>query len=179
MSTSTDPNADRTTHTAPTRAGLVIDDARARRRSGAVLLLGALVVSLVVAPGGEARLYWMPIILGLSYLLAGLVAGKHSLYLAAGLIVSTWGLAVLLVLRGSLTTDFAGTAVTAIGLGLVAAALLPRAGIPVSLASLAVPVLAIGVFELLQAESSEVFSKGWLYGVLLAVRGLYDLRPGD
>lgn len=168
-----------TTAVAPTRSGLTNNGPGARRRSGAVLLVGAAFVSFVVAPGGSAKLYWMPIILGVSYLLAGAVAGRRSLFWAAGLIVSSWGLAVLLLLRGTWTTDFAGTAVTAIGVGLVLAALLPRVGISVSLASLAVPVLLIGVFELLQAESSSVFSKGWLFGIILALRGLYDLRPGD
>jgi hypothetical protein len=163
----------------PTRAGRISSEPRARRRSGAVLLAGAAFVSFVVVPGGSAKLYWMPIILGISYLLAGAVAGKGSLFWAAGLIVSSWGLAVLLLLRGTWTTDFSGTAVTAIGVGLVLAALLPRVGVPVSLASLAVPVLLIGVFELLQAESSSLFSKGWLFGIILALRGLYDLRPGD
>lgn len=168
-----------TTTQAPTRTSHTGPKPAARRRSGAVLLAGALLVSVVVAPGGSAKLYWMPIILGLSYLVAGVVAGKSSLYWAAGLIVSSWGLAVLLVLRGSLTTDFAGTATTAIGVGLVLAALLPRVGIAVAPVSLAVPVLLIGVFQLLQAESSDVFSKGWVYGGILAVRGLYDLRSGD
>ena len=168
-----------TTTAAPTRAGLSTSGPSARRRSGAVLLAGALLVSFVVAPGGTAKLYWMPIILGVSYLSAAAVGGKGSPHWAVGLILSSWGLAVLLLLRGTWTTDFAGTAVMAIGVGLVLAALLPRVGIAVSPALLALPVLLIGVFEFLQAESSDVFSKGWLYGVILGLRGLYDLRPGD
>lgn len=149
----------------------------ARVRSGAVLLAGALLVSLVVVPVGGAELFWMPLLLGLTYLLAGAVVGRHSSYWAAGLVVSCWGLAVLLVLSDVLTTDFAASAVTGIGTGLVLAALLPRVGIAVSTLSLAVPVLLIGVLELLQAESGGVFGKGWFYGAVLAARGLYDLRP--
>lgn len=163
----------------PTRAGSSGIDVGARRRSGAVLLVGALLVSVIVGPVGPAKLYWMPIILGVSYLLAGAVAGRRSLFWAAGLIVSSWGLAVLLLLRGTWTTDFSGTTVAAIGVGLVLAALLPRVGVEVSLASLAIPVLLIGVFEFLQAESLDVFSKGWLFGLILALRGIYDLRPGE
>jgi hypothetical protein len=170
MTTTDAPTSDRSSGSGP--------GAR-RRLSAAVLFGGALLASFAVVPGGSAKLYWIPIIVGVTYLLAGAVVGRQSPLWPAGVIVSSWGLAVLLVLRGTWSTDFSGTAVTAIGVGLLLAALLPRVGVAVSLTSLAVPVLLLGSFELLQAESLDLFSKGWLFGVALALRGIYDLRPGD
>jgi hypothetical protein len=169
-----------TTTDAPTSARSSGRGPGARRRlSAGVLFVGALLASFVVVPGGSAKLYWIPIIVGMAYLLAAAVVGRQSPLWPAGVVVSSWGVAVLLVLRGTWSTDFSGTAVTAIGVGLLLAALLPRVGVAVSLTSLAVPVLLLGSFELLQAESLDLFSKGWLFGVALALRGLYDLRPGD
>lgn len=146
------------------------------RRRGTVLLLGAAVVSLVVSPVGGADLYWMPLVLGLTYLLAAMAGGREGALWSAGLVVTSWAVAVLLVLTGTLQLDFAGAAVTGLGIGAVLASLLPRVGIPAPALSIAAPVLLVGVLELAQSQLHGPLDKGWAYGGLLALWGLWELR---
>ena len=150
----------------------------ARRRRGLVLLLGGVLVALTVAPVGGLALYWMPLLLGLTYLAAAAVGGRRGALWAAGLVVTCWGVAVALVLTGTLHVDFAGAAVTGLGAGAVLAALLPRVGVASSPVSVAVPVLLVGVLELAQAQQHGVLDRGWAYGALLVGWGLWELRPG-
>ncbi len=154
-----------------------------RRQSGIVLLVGAVVVSATVEPIGGAQLYWMPLVLGLTYVLAGLTSGGTSRLAAAGLVVTGWAVAVLLVRSGTLDADFAATGILGLGVGALLACQIPRVGFTVTPYSLAVPVVLVGLLALLQSEAGGVFNKGWLYGGLLAARGLWDLvggqQPGD
>lgn len=147
-----------------------------RRRRGIALLIGAVVLALVVQPVGSAAFYWVPLVSGLTYLLAAASGGRRGALWAPGLMLSFWGAAVVLVLGGTTHVDFASAAVTGLGAGAVAAVALSRVGFAVDAFGIAATVLLAGAFELLDATGPAAFGKGWLYGGLLGLWGLWELR---
>ncbi|MBN9098179.1 MAG: hypothetical protein J0I49_08725 [Pseudonocardia sp.] len=138
-------------------------------------LVGALVVSLAVAPVGPLPFYTTPLILGLTYLTAAAVAGRQATLWAPGLIITAWGGAVVLVFSHTLDADFTAVAVTSLGVGATAAALLGRAGVRVEAIAVALSVLLAGLTELLASLGVAVLGQGWFYGALLGVWVLSDL----
>lgn len=60
-------------------------------RRGAVLLIGAIVLILIVKPVGTLPYFWIPAITGTVFLLAAAVAGKTSPLWGPGVAVSGWG----------------------------------------------------------------------------------------
>jgi hypothetical protein len=144
---------------------------------GLLLLVGGLVVIVLVEPVGPAKLYVMPLVLGVTYLLSSAAGGRSGGLWVPGLIVTAWGVATTTVLSGTLSVDFTAAAVLAIGVGAIAATQLPRAGIPCNPLAIAVVVAAIGALELLEAQAGGVFADGWPWGVFLVLGGLWELRP--
>lgn len=114
------------------------------RRRGIVLIVGAVAIALLVKQIGPLDYYWNPPLVGLVFLAAAAVTGIRSPLWGAGLVVGFWGAAKIL----QNTTDLAWTgafATVCIGLGgLVGAYLLTR-GFAVGVASVAWPVVFIGV----------------------------------
>ena len=148
------------------------------RGRGAVLMVGAVATGLFIAPVGGLGLYWMPLFVGLSYLTASLVGGRTGGLWVPGLMVTFWGLADVLVLSGTLRVDFPSAAIVGIGLGAVLSVLLlPRFGIPVTVLSLAVNTLLIGVLELAEAQLGGALVDGWAWGLLLVIGALWESRP--
>ncbi len=148
------------------------------RARGAVLVLGAVLTSVLIAPVGGLSLYWMPLFVGVSYLAASAVGGRTGGLWVPGLMVSFWGLADVLVLSGTLHVDFASAAITGVGLGALAAVLvLPRVGVPVTVLSLAVNTLLIGLLELAEAQVAGVLVDGWAWGLLLLAGAVWESRP--
>jgi hypothetical protein len=142
------------------------------RARGAVLVLGAVSTSVLIAPVGGLSLYWMPLFVGVSYLAASAVGGRTGGLWVPGLMVSFWGLADVLVLSGTLHVNFASAAITGVGLGALAAVLvLPRVQVPVTVLSLAVNTLLIGLLELAEAQVAGVLVDGWAWGLLLLAGG--------
>ncbi len=145
---------------------------------GVALLLGGLVVILTIEPIGPKKLYWMPLIIGLTYLISSAIGGRSGGLWIPGFIVTAWGLATTVVLSGTIETDFTAATIMMIGVGaILAVVVLPRVGIPCNPLAIAVIVAAIGLLELLQAEIGGVLTKGWPWGVLLVLGGLWELRP--
>ncbi len=148
------------------------------RARGAVLLLGAVATALFIAPIGDLRLYWMPLFVGVSYLAASAVGGRSGGLWVPGVMVTFWGLADALVLGGTLQIDFPSAAIAGIGLGAVLSVLiLPRFGIPVTVLSVAVNTLLIGLLELAEAQIGGWLIDGWGWGLLLLVGALWESRP--
>ncbi len=147
------------------------------RVRGLLLIVGALVVGLVVKPVGSADLYWMPLIIGLTYLVASAVGGPTGGLWIPGLMVTFWGLADVLVLSGTWHVDFASAAITGIGVGAVLSLGLARLGVPVNPAAIAVNLLLIGLLELAEAQLGGALTKGWPWALLLLVGALWELRP--
>ncbi len=148
---------------------------------GAALLLGGLVVILAIEPIGPKKLYWMPLIIGLTYLVSSAVGGRSGGLWVPGFIVTSWGVATVTILSGTIGDagrDFTPGTIMMIGVGaILAVVVLPRLGIPCNPLAIAVIVAAIGLLELLQAEIGGVLTKGWPWGVLLVLGGLWELRP--
>lgn len=144
---------------------------------GVLLLLGGLLVIVLVAPVGSLRLYWMPLIIGLTYLASSVAGGRSGGLWVPGLVVTAWGVATTTVLSGVISTDFTATTILAIGVGATAATQLPRIGIPCNPLAIAVVVFLIGALELLEAQAGGIFVQGWPWGVFLVLGGLWELRP--
>jgi len=139
------------------------------------VLFAALVETLAVAPVGPLPFYLTPLVLGLTYLAAAAVGGRHATLWAPGLVISAWGVAVVLVFSQTVHTDFASVAVTALGFGATAAALLGRAGVRVDALAVGLSVLLAGLTELAASLGVDVLGRGWFYGALLGVWVLADL----
>lgn len=148
--------------------------AEARHRSAIALLVGAAAM-LALIQTGAVRFYYTPLVVGLTYLAAAAVAGRRGALWAPGIITSLWGVAVLLgvhnVTRGSKASyELAG----AIGIAL---SLLLRYTIGLAAGFIGM-VVAFGVILIHDNghAPSWVF-KGVTFAALLAVWGLWELRP--
>lgn len=139
------------------------------------VLVGALVVSLAVAPVGVLPFYATPLVLGVTYLAAAAAGGRHATLWAPGLIITAWGGAVVLVFSHTVNADFPAAAVTALGIGATAAALLGRIGFRVDALAVGLSVLLAGLTELVASLGVAILGRGWFYGALLGVWVLADL----
>ena len=146
-----------------------------RRWRWVPVLVGAVTQTLVVAPWGHLPFYLTPLVLGLTYLTAAAVGGRDATLWAPGLIITSWGLSVALVFSQTIHADFTSVAVTAIGVGATAAALLGRVGIRVDALAIGICVLLAGLTQLGASLGVGVLSRGWFYGALLGVWVLADL----
>lgn len=166
-----------------------------RRKRGGVLLAGAVVLAVLLAGVDGSQLvdtgldagplplpfYWLPLLTGLTYLGAAAVGGKRGALWAPGLVVTGWGVGVLLTLSGRVDGElFTALSIVGLGVGAVAVALLGRAGFAVGELGIALSVLLAGVFFLLTQRGPVATELGETlpYVVLLGLWGLWELRPG-
>jgi len=140
------------------------------------VVVGALVVSLAVAPVGALPFYVTPLILGLTYLAAAVLGGRHATLWAPGFIITFWGAGVVLVFSHTISTDFPSVAVTALGAGATVAALLSRVGFRVvDPLAIALSILFAGLTELIASFGVSILGDGWFFGALLGIWVLGDL----
>ena len=146
-----------------------------RRRRGAALLLGAAAVLLLVGDGRPLDFLWLPLVTGVAYLAAAAAGGLDGDLWGPALVVTGFGVGVGLTVGGPLGGQlFSPVVLTAVGAGAVLAMLVPQ----VSGMSVAAAVLLSGVFFLLSERGpTEVFRSPLVYGALLALWGLWELRP--
>lgn len=151
-----------------------------RRRRGLVLLVGAVVLVLLVGEGRPLGFLWLPLVTGSVYLAAAVAGGRSGDLWGPALVVLGFGLGAVMTVDGPLGGElFSPVVLTSVGAGAVLAMLLPRTGIAVSGLSVASAVLLSGVFFLLSERGpTELFRATTTYGILLAVWGLWELRPG-
>ena len=157
---------------------MTIDSAR---RRGLVLLAGAVAITALVE-GGAVPYYWFPALTGVTYLAAAALSRSRGPLWGPGLVITSVGLAIGLWLRDGRPADsfqFLALAAMALGLGGVLAALLGQyLRFAVTPMSVALPVVLFGGFSLLDQQRVEPFTGStWPYVVLLALWGLYELRP--
>ncbi len=144
-----------------------------------MLVAGAVLLVLLVGDGWPLSYLWLPLVAGLVYLAAASVGGRDGELWGPALVVTGFGLGVVLTVDGPLGGAlFSPVVLTTVGLGAVVAMLLPRLGVVVDGLSVAAAVLLSGVFFLLSERgATDVFRSSLVYGALLAAWGLWELRP--
>lgn len=143
-----------------------------RLRQGVALIVGA--VALYALVRGPLDFFWTPLIIGLSYLVAALLGGRHGGHWPTALVLVGWGLAVLARQRGVVDVDTAGAYLVGAGLGALAAAAVDRAGFDADPMGVAATVVAAGLLLALTAQFSALASVE-TYAVALAVVGAINL----
>jgi len=151
---------------------------RAGRAAGAVLLAGAALLVLLVEVAG-LRFFWVPLVLGLTYLLAAGAGRSLGPLWAPGWVLSAVGLTEGLWFHAARPADsfeLAQLTLLAAGTGAVLAAAMSAVGVRVSAMGTALAVLITGAFNLAEARAvPHVAGNTWLYAGLLALWGLYEL----
>ncbi len=144
----------------------------------AVLVAGALVVLVLVKAAG-LPFYWVPSLLGATYLLAATAGRSRGPLWAPGWVLLVVGLTEALWFRDGRPAEsfqLAQLTLLAAGTGALLAALMRTVGVHVTTTSLALSVLLTGAFNLAQQqELSGVAGNAWLYAGLLAAFGLVEL----
>lgn len=150
-----------------------------RRRRAPILLMGAAAVGVLVGSGRPLDFLWLPLLTGLVYLAAAAAGGRDGALWGPACVVTGFGVGVGLTVGGPLGGElFSPVVLTCVGAGAVVAMLLPRLGIAVDGLSVAAAVLLSGVFFLLSERGpTEVFRSPLVYAALLALWGLWELRP--
>lgn len=163
--------------------GLHLDDsgtptALAGRARGVVLLAGAVVLLLLVDVL-DVRYFWVPLILGVTYLLAAAAGRSAGPLWAPGWVLSVVGLTEALWFHSGRPADsfeLAQLTLLAAGTGAVLAASMTAVGVRVSTMSLALAVLLTGTFNLAEAKAvPHVAGNTRLYAALLVAWGSYEL----
>ncbi len=145
-----------------------------RARRGGPLLVGAAAVLLLLEPIGSLPLKgWVPILIGLSYIAAGLLSGRGGLLLGPGIVLAAWGVAPMTV---NYTEEFPGLFYLCLGTGLLIAALLAQRGwYSITPMSLAIPVLFIGGTMFIAQYADQWLTT--ILAVLLVGWAAWELRP--
>jgi hypothetical protein len=144
-----------------------------RLRQGAVLLAGALVLGLLLGDDPR-RFFWVPIGLGIVYLLAALAGGRRGGYWATAIVLIGWGAAVVLVQEARPELDTAGLYLLGTGLGVLAGLLLARTGVAVDPLGLAgTVVLAGGILAL--APQVDALTEARTFALAVGLVGLVNV----
>lgn len=163
-----------TTRPGPSTTANGTEPMSSRLRRAVPLFVGAALVLFLLQPiGGLPLKGWVPILIGLSYVAAGLLSVRRGVLLAPGIILAAWGVAPMSTNYG---VDFGGMFYLCLGTGLLIAALLAQRGFHrITPMSLAIPVLFIGATMFVSS-----YAGTWLttiLAVLLVAWGLFELRP--
>ena len=143
------------------------------RRAGPLFVGAALILLLLEPIGGLPLKGWVPILIGLSYVAAGLLSGRRGVLLGPGIVLAAWGVAPMSTNYG---TDFPGMFYLCLGTGLLIAALLAQRGWHrITPMSLAIPVLFIGGIMALAPQVGQWLTT--ILAVLLVAWALVELRP--
>lgn len=144
---------------------------------GLLLCAGAALLELSVG-SGRISFFWLPLIIGVTYLLAAVVDGPRGGYWATALALTGWGLTVVVAgeLRPS-DVDVAGLYLAGVGLAVLAAALLRGRGFAISEPGLALTILGAGLILALSPRV-DAFVDATTYAVAVAVVGLLNVAGG-
>jgi len=140
-------------------------------RAGA-LLAGAAVYALLVY--GPLQFYWTPLLLGLAYLAAAAAGGRRGGLWATALVLTGWGVGVLLATKLESVSSGDGY-LMGIGGGIVAAGVLARSGFAIDLLSVGGTVLIAGILHNMAGDPVQALVKPWPYVALLAGVGALNL----
>lgn len=155
-----------------TKAGFFAEN----RRRSAVALLGGAVLMEVLVQQHVVPFYYTPLIVGLTYLAAAAAAGRTGALWAPGIITTCWGIAVLLGIHHVVTIN-GKTSYEIAGLIGIAIALTLRytIGLAAGFIGMIVSFAVILIHD--NAHAPSWVFRGVTFAVLLAVWGLWELRP--
>lgn len=161
--------------TSSTHQGSTSEPLSTRARRGVPLILGGLAVLLLLQPiGSLPNRGWVPVLIGLSYIAAGLLAGKRGLLLGPGIVIAGWGVAPMSVEYSG--TELAGLFYLCLGTAMLVAALLAQRGwYRITPMSLALPVLFIGGTMYVSSLVGDKLTL--VLFALLVGWGAWELRP--
>lgn len=145
----------------------------ATRRRGVALIVGGVVLLLLVRPLGPLAYSWIPLLVGLAFVSAAALTGPRSPLWGPGLVVSAYGTAEVV----NLLTDVAGAGawtIVAIGLGGLLAAFLGSRGWAMSAASVASPVVFIGIGQWI-AGNAPAGTITWFSAAVTVLYGIAEL----
>lgn len=149
-----------------------------RRIRALVILAGALTLLLLVK-GADVRFYWVPVVLGLTYLAAAAAGRSRGPLWAPGWVLTVVGLAEAAWFHAGRPADsfeFAELTLLAAGTGAVLAVAMSVLRVQVSAMSVAMAVLLTGAFNLAEAKGVHGISGNvWFYAALLAAWGAAEL----
>ncbi|GAC1611956.1 MAG: hypothetical protein NVS3B26_30040 [Mycobacteriales bacterium] len=149
-----------------------------RRTRALVILAGALMLLLLVKVAG-VHFYWVPVVLGVTYLAAAAAGRSRGPLWAPGWVLTVVGLAEAAWFHAGRPADsfeFAELTLLAAGTGAVLAVAMSALQVQVSPMSVAMAVLLTGAFNLAEANSVQGISGNvWFYAALLAVWGVAEL----
>jgi len=174
----------RMSRTAPTAGTATADTSSSARRARAVALLVGAVLVVALIETETLAYYWLPALTGATYLAAAAVGRSRGSLWGPGFVVTAAGLVIgLWYADGRAAESFQLLSLLVMGLGLggVLAALLAQARqLSVSAMSVAMPVLLVGAFFLMEQQAfGPVAGRAWVYAALLAAWGAYELRPAS
>jgi len=147
--------------------------ARARRIQGALFLVGAVIVFLLLGDD-PARFQELPLALGVVYLAAAIAGGRTGGHWATATTLIGFGLAVLAVREGWVDWGSAPAYVVGIGAGALAAAVLERRGFDATLGGVAATALATGLVFAFEPDVA-AFGDARYFALALALVGAVNL----
>lgn len=146
---------------------------RVRLGRGAALLGGAAVYAALVY--GPLEFFWTPFLLGVVYLAAATAGGRRGGLWATGLVLTGWGVGVLLVTEFRVDGLSAADAyLLGAGAAALVAGLLARNGFSVDLIGIGASAFIAGLLHTF-AHQGNVVTKPWLYVALLASVGVVNV----
>lgn len=146
----------------------------AARRRGLALVAGAVAIVLLVSPVGPLPVHWNPLLVGLAFVAAAALTGPRSPLWGPGLVVSAYGTATV-VDRASDVSWAGGWTTVAIGLGGLLAAHLGDRGWAMSAASVAWPVVFIGLGQSINSITSGNGTITWFTAGITFAYGVAEL----
>jgi hypothetical protein len=144
-----------------------------RVNEAVVLAAGAAFLVIMVAPD-EDRFYWTPLVLGVSLLAAGAVAGRTSGYWAPATVLAGWGAAVIFVRLAEPDLDTSGVYLAGTAAGALAALELARHGFAVDPVTVSATAMLAGAVLALTPQTG-VLTDARTYAALLGLLALAQL----
>lgn len=145
-----------------------------RLRQAGALLAGAAAVELLTGVGPLA-FHWVPLIIGLSYLVAAGLGGRTGGHWATAIVVVAFGATVALIDEASTGINPPAGYLLGAGLGAMLAAYLGGRGFSADALGIAGALTAAGLFLFLADDFPDALGRGEAYALLLALVGVVNL----
>ncbi len=145
-----------------------------RLRQAGALLAGAVAVELLVGVG-PLEFHWVPLIVGVAYLVAAALGGRSGGHWATAIVVVAFGATVALISEASTGINPPAGYLLGSGLGAMLAAYLGGHGFSADALGIAGAVTGVGLFLFLADDFPDALGRGEAYAILLALVGAVNL----